>query len=134
VQQRHLMGFCAILGGTMTMVGPSPLILLNDLIKTANDGLPEEMKMEPFGLFSVVPIGAALIATGILYFLPLGRWVLPGVSDSEDVASGHGTSEYLERVYGLHVQVFEVDVPADRPPSRVRRQHCVFVDRRIHEM
>ena len=26
------MGFCAILGGTMTMVGSSPLILLNDLI------------------------------------------------------------------------------------------------------
>ncbi|MFP4496199.1 MAG: SLC13 family permease, partial [Halochromatium sp.] len=28
------MGFCAILGGTITMVGSSPLILLNDLIKT----------------------------------------------------------------------------------------------------
>lgn len=67
------MGFCAILGGTMTMVGSSPLILLNDLILTANDGLPEELKMEPFGLFSVAPVGAALIATGILYFLLLGR-------------------------------------------------------------
>ena len=107
------MGFCAILGGTMTMVGSSPLILLNDLILTANDGLPEEMKMEPFGLFSVAPIGAALIATGILYFLFLGRWVLPGSSDTMNMASGHGTTEYLERVYGLHAQVFEVDVPSD---------------------
>ncbi|AXI47024.1 SLC13 family permease [Sulfitobacter sp. SK012] len=109
------MGFCAILGGTMTMVGSSPLILLNDLLLTANKGLPAEMQMEPFGLFSVAPIGAALIATGILYFLFLGRWVLPGSSDPVDVASGHGTSEYLERVYGLHAQVFEVDVPEDSP-------------------
>jgi len=109
------MGFCAILGGTMTMVGSSPLILLNDLILTANEGLPEEMKMELFSLFSVAPIGAALIITGILYFLLLGRWVLPGSSDPVDVASGHGTSEYLERVYGLHAQVFEVDVPDDSP-------------------
>ena len=93
----------------MTMVGSSPLILLNDLILTANEGLPEEMKMEPFSLFSVAPIGAALIATGILYFLLLGRWVLPGSSDPVDVASGHGTSEYLERVYGLHAQVFAVE-------------------------
>ena len=110
------MGFCAILGGTMTMVGSSPLILLNDLILTANSGLPDDLKMETFGLFSVTPIGAALIATGILYFLLLGRWVLPGSSDPVDgAASGHGTSEYLERVYGLHADVFEVDVPADSP-------------------
>ena len=38
------MGFCAILGGTMTMVGSSPLILLNDLIVTANEGLPRAAK------------------------------------------------------------------------------------------
>jgi len=107
------MGFCAILGGTMTMVGSSPLILLNDLILTANEGLPEELKMEPFGLFSVTPIGAALIVTGILYFLVLGRWVLPGSSDAMVAAPGQGTAEYLERVYGLHAHVFEVDVPAD---------------------
>ena len=109
------MGFCAILGGTMTMVGSSPLILLNDLIMTANSSLPDDQKMQPFGLFSVAPIGAALILTGILYFLLLGRWVLPGDSDSVDVAAGHGTAEYLERVYGLHASVFEVDVPEDSP-------------------
>ncbi len=34
------MGFTAILGGTMTMVGSSPLILLNDLILTSNKALP----------------------------------------------------------------------------------------------
>ena len=36
------MGFCAILGGTMTMVGSSPLILLNDLILTANSVLAKD--------------------------------------------------------------------------------------------
>jgi len=35
------MGFCAILGGTMTMVGSSPLILLNDLIESANLHFPD---------------------------------------------------------------------------------------------
>jgi di/tricarboxylate transporter len=109
------MGFCAILGGTMTMVGSSPLILLNDLIATANQGLPADAQMEPFGLFSVTPIGAALILTGIVYFLLLGRWVLPGDSDKVDGSSGQGTSEYLQRVYGLKAAVFEVDVPEDSP-------------------
>ncbi len=47
------MGFCAILGGTMTMVGSSPLILLNDLIQTANDGLPDDQRE------AVILIGAS---------------------------------------------------------------------------
>jgi len=109
------MGFCAILGGTMTMVGSSPLILLNDLIVTANGSLPAGQKMEPFGLFSVTPIGLALIATGIAYFLLLGRWVLPGGQTKLNVSAGQGMSDYLERVYGLQADVFEVDVPAKSP-------------------
>ncbi len=106
------MGFCAILGGTMTMVGSSPLILLNDLILTANRGLPADAQMEPFGLFSVTPIGAALILTGIAYFFFLGRFVLPGQSKVE-ASQGQGTSDYLQRVYGLKADVYEVDVPED---------------------
>ena len=109
------MGFCAILGGTMTMVGSSPLILLNDLIATANEGLPADRQMTTFGLFSVTPVGLALVATGILYFLILGRLVLPGTNDKEDGTRGQGMSDYLKRVYGLRASVFEIDVPADSP-------------------
>ena len=49
------MGFCAILGGTITMVGSSPLILLNDLMASSNDILPADKQMQPFSLFSVTP-------------------------------------------------------------------------------
>ena len=59
------MGFCAILGGTLTMVGSSPLILLNDLILTANRSLPETAQMGTFSLFTETPVGVALVATGI---------------------------------------------------------------------
>ncbi len=109
------MGFCAILGGTMTMVGSSPLILLNDLILTANTGLSLEQQMDTFSLFSVTPVGFALIATGILYFLLLGRWVLPDSSSKFDATSGTGMAEYLQRVYGLKASVFEIDVPEKSP-------------------
>ncbi|MDH3355515.1 MAG: SLC13 family permease, partial [Chromatiales bacterium] len=71
------MGFTAILGGTVTMVGSSPLILLNDLILTSNKALPATQQMETWGLFSVTPIGLALVATGIIYFVIAGRFVLP---------------------------------------------------------
>ena len=109
------MGFCAILGGTVTMVGSSPLILLNDLIESANEGLDADQRMAPFGLFSVTPIGLALLATGIVYFLVLGRWVLPGRDTRVSASAGRGMSAYLERVYGLTASVFEIDVPARSP-------------------
>ncbi len=105
------MGFCAILGGTMTLVGSSPLILLNDLIVTANTDLPEGQTMQAFSLFSVTPVGAALLVSGIAYFMIFGKWVLPAVHH-RDGSSGRSMHEYLKRLYGLDADIFEVSVPA----------------------
>ncbi len=106
------MGFCAILGGTITMVGSSPLILLNDLIVSANESLPEAQQMETFGLFSVTPIGVMLVLTGVLYFVLFGRWVLPARRDrGEDAGSARSMQAYIENTYGLRADMFEVSVP-----------------------
>ena len=107
------MGTCAILGGTITMVGSSPLILLNDLILTSNTALPAEQQMSTWSLFSVTPIGLALVATGIIYFVIAGRFVLPSASTSESSSSGSNTMQYFQDVYGLDYGLFEVVVPHD---------------------
>ncbi|MDH5711345.1 MAG: SLC13 family permease [Gammaproteobacteria bacterium] len=106
------MGFCAILGGTVTMVGSSPLILLNDLILTSNHALPAEHQMETWGLFSVTPIGLALVATGIVYFVFMGRYVLPK-TDAEKGTKGGDTLNYFKKVYGIDYDLFEVTVPKE---------------------
>ncbi|MDG1737103.1 MAG: SLC13 family permease [Paracoccaceae bacterium] len=96
------MGFCAILGGTLTMVGSSPMILLNDLM--AIDG-------EPFGLFAPLPIGLALITTGVLYFVLLGRWVLPSDAPNEHTGAVQAIGDYLKNIYKLKSDLVEVRVP-----------------------
>jgi di/tricarboxylate transporter len=106
------MGFCAILGGTVTMVGSSPLILLNDLILTSNKALPAEQHMDTWSLFSVTPIGLALVATGILYFVLAGRYVLPGGARDQGTKASN-TMQYFQDVYGLDYSMFEVVVPAE---------------------
>ncbi|MGB5473000.1 MAG: SLC13 family permease [Gammaproteobacteria bacterium] len=108
------MGFCAILGGTVTMVGSSPLILLNDLILTSNQALPPGQKMSTFGLFSVTPIGLALVTAGILYFVLLGRLVLPA-GQTESSTVGSNTMSYFQDIYGIDYALFEVKVPARSP-------------------
>lgn len=110
------MGFCAILGGTVTMVGSSPLILLNDLIITSNTALPEAQQMNTWSLFSVTPIGIALLTTGIIYFVIAGRFVLP-VNKKEDSSSTTATNtmSYFQGTYGLDYALFEVSVPPESP-------------------
>jgi di/tricarboxylate transporter len=108
------MGFCAILGGTVTMVGSSPLILLNDLILTSNHALPADQQMETWSLFSVTPVGLALLATGIIYFVVFGRFVLPKTTTDQG-ASGASTMDYFQGVYGFNYELHEVVVPINSP-------------------
>jgi len=108
------MGFTAILGGTMTMVGSSPLILLNDLIHTSNRALPADMHMDTWSLFSVTPIGLALVATGIIYFVLAGRFVLPK-NEGGSKTSGSATLEYFRDLYGLQPALVEIVVPDNSP-------------------
>ena len=107
------MGFCAILGGTITMVGSSPLILLNDLILASNKALPADQQMPTWSLFSVTPIGLALLASGIAYFVLAGRYVLPGNATGTSVNAN--PLDYFQRLYGLDYAVYEVGVPAGSP-------------------
>jgi len=105
------MGFCAILGGTMTMVGSSPLILLNDLIESANLHFPDNaIPMETFGLFSVTPVGLALVATGVAYFLLLGKRILPAAE--KQTLTTENLQHYRD-VYGIDGRIFEVTVGED---------------------
>ena len=109
------MGFCAILGGTVTMVGSSPLILLNDLMLSSNKALPAEHQMQTFGLFDVTPIGLALIVTGIVFFMIFGRYVLPSVKSEKKRENTTRTAEYFQRVYGISGELFELQATLESP-------------------
>ena len=106
------MGFCAILGGTMTMVGSSPLILLNDLLLNANEALPAGVTpMQTFHLFAITPIGIVMVTAGIVYFVVLGTRLLPQRHDG--MADSSAISQYFEELYGLKGDIFEAFVPVN---------------------
>jgi len=98
------MGYATILGGTLTMVASSPLIILNDLLRQAD--------AEPFGFFDVTPVGLTLLAAGILYFLLLGRWVLPSRADAKTQADPQAE---LIAACGLPTRVHRARIPPGSP-------------------
>lgn len=114
------MGFCAILGGTITMVGSSPLILLNDLIAASNASLPPGAEtLGHFELFDVAPVGLALLAAGILYFLVIGKWLLPS-NQAETSGVPARTKTYFADTYGIEGDIYELLVTVDSPMVGMR--------------
>ncbi len=74
------MGFCAITGGCLTLVGSSPLIMLNDLMESwwANStDVVGDAVFQPLSLVAVTPLGIFLLLTILLYFTLFGRSLLP---------------------------------------------------------
>lgn len=95
------MGFCAIIGGTLTLVGASPTILLNDLMVLGGK------RLEPFSLFTQTPIGVCLVASAIIYFMILGKFILPAAKGEAD----RGATAMLLTDYPALDQPFELHVP-----------------------
>lgn len=114
------MGYCAVIGGCITLVDSSPLILLNDLMASwwSNNQAILSGTFVPFGLFSVAPIGIALVLAAILYFVVLGRIVLPKVSGGDN-ARGLLNND-LECAYGEEIQkAYELRIPKEFETRRL---------------
>ena len=109
------LGFSAILGGTVSMVGSGPLIILNDLLTQGGEA--------KYGLFSVTPLGLLLLASGIIYFLIFGKFVLPAKSDGK---IKKGAQQELIETWRLPSSIFQCRIPAGSDIIEKTREQVQF--------
>lgn len=103
-----------VMGGALTMVGNSPLILLNDLLQAANSNLPSgAATIEPLKMFAPLPIGLALLAASLAYFHFFGDKRLR--DEDGKGATPARTQSYFAKAYGIDGDVYELTVTADSP-------------------
>jgi len=93
-------GFATILGGAISMVGSGSLIVVNDLLRSAG--------IETYRLFSVAPVGLALLASGIAYFYIFGTRILPDRSEQTLLFSDQ---EKLIELLNLPNQIWLFKIP-----------------------
>ena len=112
------LGFCANMGGNLTLVGSTPLIILNDVMaewwsgNTITTG-----DFVPLGLFYITPIGIAMVLAGLAYFLLIGCRLLPSLTGKEE---GGVVSAKLRDIYGEEVGAgYECVVPNDFPEQTI---------------
>ncbi|OHE83843.1 MAG: potassium transporter TrkA [Lysobacterales bacterium RIFOXYA1_FULL_69_10] len=102
-----------VMGGGLTMVGNSPLILLNDLLLAANSNLPSgAATLEPLSMFAPLPIGLALLGASLAYFHFFGKKL---ERDDGKGATPARTQSYFANAYGIEGDVYELTVTADSP-------------------
>lgn len=70
------LSFLSMLGGTLTLLGTSTNILANAVLK--------ENSIPTFSVFEFTHIGAIVLVIGIVYFLIIGRFLLPERKAEED--------------------------------------------------
>jgi di/tricarboxylate transporter len=105
---------CVVMGGALTMVGSSPLILLNDLLVASNRNLPSGVaSLTPLPIFAPLPIGLALLVMALVFFRLFGARLL-GQGEDKGVAPGR-TESYFARAYGIEGDVYELTVTSDSP-------------------
>jgi len=105
------MGFCALAGSQLSLIGSSPLLLLNDLLEQAAQSAPiQKLSLAPFSLFASWHVGVAALLLALIYFYCLPKkWLNPkdGVKDTLMDLS------YLQQTYGVGGEVYEVSLPKE---------------------
>jgi di/tricarboxylate transporter len=107
------LAFSSLLGGLMTLIGTPPNILVSAAM--AENGL------EPFAMFDFTPVGAAVVAAGILYMALLGRSILPARNAAREMA---GEETDLDQLYSLRARLFVLDVPEGSPLAGKSLAEC----------
>ena len=105
------MAFCAVLGGTLSMIGSSSLILVNSLLAKASEQIHLEggtLVLKPFAMLSVFPVGLVLLFLGIAYFMFFLKRLLPK-GRGQALLSG-AAKEHFSKIYGKGVELFELHV------------------------
>lgn len=84
------LAFSSLLGGKMTLIGTPANILAQGILVAR--GLPA------FGFFDITPMGALVLATGIIYMVLIGRHLLPVRETASEPLSSSQLREYISDV------------------------------------
>ncbi|MEY3360079.1 MAG: hypothetical protein RI923_1339, partial [Pseudomonadota bacterium] len=105
---------CIILGAQLTMIGNSPLMLLNDLLRSANQNIPSGVAtLEDLPMFRPLPVGLVLLGLGLLYFR--FRKHLGFLPENGSNVNPNTPEHYFAKAYGIEGDVYELVLTPDSP-------------------
>ncbi len=99
------LAFAALLSGLLTLIATPPNLVINDALRSAG--------LQPFGFFSITPIGLLALALGVTYMMTLGRRLLPATPPQTGTAGRRQTLLELAESYNLTEQLHRLRLDSD---------------------
>ncbi|MCB0318479.1 MAG: SLC13 family permease, partial [Bdellovibrionales bacterium] len=112
------MAFATILGGTGTLIGTTPNILIAEVMQSR--------KIAPFSFFDFAPFGSAMLLLGTLFMCTLGKYLLPDNGSSRQGRSN--SKDKLSELYKLNDQIFSVMIPINSNLHRKTLRELRFAE------
>lgn len=85
------MAFGSLLGGTITMIGTPPNIIISDIRAKASG--------EEFGIFDFSPVGLSVAVGGLVLMWLVSRWLVPDKAGRSTSNSPYDLTSYLTEIY-----------------------------------
>ncbi|WP_417686154.1 SLC13 family permease [Pseudidiomarina gelatinasegens] len=85
------MAFGSLLGGTITMIGTPPNIIIADI--------RHEALGSSFGIFDFTPVGLSLAAIGLVFMWVTSRWLVPNTTSRDAANSPYDMSSYITELW-----------------------------------
>jgi di/tricarboxylate transporter len=101
------LAFAALLSGMLTLIATPPNLMVNDALRTAG--------LQPFGFFSITPIGLLALGLGIVYMWAVGSRLLPASPPPTGTAGRPQTLLDLVESYNLANQFHRLRVEPNSP-------------------
>jgi di/tricarboxylate transporter len=101
------MAFAALFSGMLTLIATPPNLVVNDALRNAG--------LEPFGFFSITPIGLLALTLGVVYMWTVGSRLLPTHPPKTGTAGRRQTLLELVESYNLMGQLHRLRLDPHSP-------------------
>lgn len=101
------LAFAALFSGMLTLIATPPNLMVNDALRAAG--------LQPFGFFTITPIGLLGLGLGMVYMWAIGSRLLPVRPPPTGTAGRRQTLQELGEGYNLIGQMHRLRIEPDSP-------------------
>ena len=104
------LAFASSMGGMMTLIGTPPNLIIQETLANAKTNGLVDAGVPDISFFTFLPVGLITLTVGIVFLMPLTKWVLTPKEKGKDTKVQGKSLKSLVKEYGLAENLFRVYV------------------------